>query len=798
MADVFTPTTIVYEGIWTDWSRGNVWGLTWTLCPTQAIIVTNALAVFVTISAIRLWTIIRFILSELSASEQPDLTPHLRKKQVILRNAGSDLATAWLMGNLFWSSRRTTNNKKSWSTLGIALFALIFAVTFWIAGVFSNKAISASLPNGSSAVLAQSKQCGILNQTYSDIAKNGLFSTKHEFDLFVQNAAKQKYDMQLSLGYAQECYLTQTSVKSTSMSSACNTFKAPILNWTISYGDSCPFAPQLCHKDSDVIVLDTGLIDSHDHLGINASPKDRLKYQRRTTCAVLDDSGHITGWDGVIVNASSPRPPADTAYANYGPSLYKNTNYTYSYSNFGSFYDQFSAQVTLPYQLDVELAYAPADPPLSLSDFDPISELMQPRADLNLFFLGFTGTYLAPIDDPWFSAHNESHVPNSFDFLESRFSRDAAISTLACTEQHRFCSDNKTCTHFGGFDQVQSNLTFNNSLSPHQNASFDRMLRAITSASMRNIVQNLQGTTTPMLATNVSLGGTSGAVVSTKLPNDQWTLEVNFWHSIAMAQFQRSIVQWATGQAVPYPQYDGIEYLLPPTEEQDKWFCKSLVIQSMVYQSFSFVAMILIVVFGLLIIIVSLAVEELAAVLRKCLKRSVPYRGWDQFDMLSDRTPIHPRFPHRANSSRRQSVRGIGLRLGGTVQETQQAVNQQSRSQQPGSRQSGSRAADFVVDDSPTLPLSDRTIPIITYQPSSSRIVSTQTSQAPPRPKRESWQAISISEFEMMPAVARIPARGNGDERRTLRPPPRLAPIITQPFPKHWRSNTTVKNDTRV
>jgi hypothetical protein len=727
MTDALNPGANVYEGIWTDWSRGKTWGLTWTLCPTQATILTNALAVFVTITGIRLWTIIRYALYHLGASAQPAMTPTFRKTQVILRNAGSDLATAWLMFKLGWSSAKRDNKKRSCSSYGMGLFALIYAILFWVAGVFSNKAISASTSNGTWSVLAQSKACGVWNETYLDIIENAVFESEFNYNLFVQRAAKSEFDMQASLAYASECYLSPNP--SEKLSSSCMTLKTAKLDWTTSYNGSCPFEAHLCHKSAKAIVLDTGYIDSHEDLGINASPKDRIKYRRMTRCAVLEDGEHVTGWNGNLVDVGSTKPVSETAYALYGPSQYKGTNWTYSYSNFPSFYDAFSTQVTLPYQLDSEVAYALADPQWSPSDFDPVPALAQDDADIVLFFLSYVGKYLGEVDDPWFAAHREEKYSNAAGFLQSRFSKDAAISTLGCAVQHQFCTTNDTCTQLLGFDQVQNNATFSASFTDRQNATFDRILRAVSASNLYWVVMNLAGTTTPMLATSVTQSGGSGAVLSTKLPDDQWTLEVNFWHSISLAQLQRTIAQFVTGQVAPEPQL--FPYLLPPTLEQDKWFCKNFIIPSMVFQSFKLVTIIMIIVFGTLIIIVSLTIEDLEAVVRKCMKRPPPPRNWDRFDMLGERTPMRTQFEFEESSHnlvphRPKSNPGIGIRA---------------------------NVAGLNLNrlSSPTLPPEDRFIPVLKASRDDHKSV--ELKPAPPplppfRPARDSWFAISLNEFD--------------------------------------------------
>lgn len=752
MADASDAAANIFEGVWTDWSKGSTLGLTWTLPPTQAILLTNALAVFVTLSGIQFWAIIRYTLYQLSASTPPEmLTPHLHKRRVILRNATSDLATARLMLNLAWSSRRSSG-RRSLSSYSIGLLAIIYALLFMTAGIFSNKAISAGSTQAGSRVLSRSKSCGVWNQTYYDIAEYQNYSTEEEFGLLVQYKAKKAYDIELSFEYAQECYLSQSHTHY--MSPVCNTFKTPKLDWKTHEG-LCPFQSQICHNKSEVAVLDTGYVDSHDHLGINANPKDRLKYRRITTCAVLNDAYYVTGWNGEVVNSSSPKPSLETAKANYGPSINKGTDYTYSISNFASFYDNFTAQVTNPYQLDVEQAWSPAEPQWSTSDFEPIPELAQTSADLTLLFLSFTGMYMKQVDDPWFSAQNKKLFNSGFSFFEERYERGRAISTLGCTEKHKFCTNNNTCTEFLGLDQVQNVNSFNAALTPHQNATFDRMIRAVAYSGLWHVIENLSLTTTPMLASNSIYSGNSGTVLSESLPDDQWKIELDYWHSIAMAQLQRTVVQWATGQIAAEPQY--VRYLLPPTEEQDKWFCKNLIISSIVYQSFSIVAIILILGFGTLVIVASLTVESLAALIAKCFRKPAPRKTWDYDDMLGDRSPWRPQPPPKDEGFR------------------------------PASRQRGRsethelKIMTMVPNNnrmsSPTLPPEDLTLSFV-----DGRINSAYLPEPPPRPARDSWMAISLknADFAMPEMCMKTP----NDDREWMFPRPlpksRPPPLITK------------------
>lgn len=652
MAEALDAAATIYEGIWTDWSKSNkAWGLTWTLCPEHAVLVTNALAVLVTLVGSQLWSISRFVLHQAGSrrGSKPS-TPNHKKQQVILRNTNIDLATARLMSYLAWKLWRA-QSRVSPRTISIAIFAFLHAILFMVAGTFSNLAISADDSTEGWFVLSRSPTCGVWNETYLGIVDAGNnVESEETLALSVEYIAKKSNNVQLSLEYAKKCYLSPDA--NDYMSSICKTLKKPRLDWTTRRNGTCPFEAQMCHRDSSVIVLDTGIIDSHDDLGINAASEDRLKYHRITQCMVLNDTDYILGWDG-YVDPQEANKTSQAARAFFGRSLYKKTDWTYSYSNFASYFDNFSVQVTQPYQMDMEIAWARSDPQWSISEFEPIDELKLDSDDLSLLFLGFGGVYMDEINDPWFSAHQDESFSGVPEILSVRYSRDAAISTVACTERHQFCTHNDVCTPFGGFDQVQNDNEFNAALRPNANATFDRMLRAVTVGGIRSVVDGLSLSNTPLLANERV--ATGSFVISLGLPDDQWEREIYYWHAIAMAQIQQTIVQYATGQVAPRA-----DQLLPPQSDQDKWFCQNLLIPSTVYQSFSILKIVLIVVFGVLIIVISLSIETLARWVRTCLRRESIEPDWDEDDMLKLRKDMRESMWKR--SPRSTPRLGLGVR----------------------------------------------------------------------------------------------------------------------------------------
>ncbi|OAP61564.1 hypothetical protein AYL99_03767 [Fonsecaea erecta] len=615
MAQAWDPAAYVHEGLWTNFTKGGIRGLTLTLCPKNAALLTSSLTLFITLSGGQLWTIIRFTLHQLQALPKPKDSRELHnQQQLILRNATTDLATMRLLLNLVWAYR-WGKRKGSSRSIQIASLALIHAIIFMVAGAFSSTFL-----NAGPSVLSRSDRCGVWDEAYYEIAAahNVNPTSAENFSLSVQYIIKQEHDVQLSLEYAQKCYLTTPPYY---MASTCNTIQKPSLAFS-NYTSECPFQPQLCHNKSDSIVFDTGIINSHDDLGINAHPEDRLTYQRITTCAVLNSTGYMSGWDGS--NDSTDEP----AYAYFGSSA--EGNYTYSYSNFASLYTDYTPKVTVAYQLYAALAYGPVPEAQSPSqgDFEPLPELKNNSADVILFFLSYTGRYVEAIEDPWFLANRLHLVESDFPLVRSQYSRDSPISTLGCTEQHKFCTNSGKCTPFLGFDQVQHVDAFNFALTAHQNVTFDRMLRAVTASSLRQIVHFLALTSTPLLAMNSN--GVQSHTLSLKLPNNQWQLELNYWHSIAMAQLQRIIVEWGTGQIAPEPQF-----LIRPQTEPDAWFCKNLMIPSTVYQSFSLLAIILTLTLGSLVILISLTIENCLGWAQGRFSRGLARREyWNRDNML--------------------------------------------------------------------------------------------------------------------------------------------------------------------
>lgn len=619
MPQPLDPATYVHQGFWINWTKGKTQGLTLTLSPVNANVLIAMLALFVTTSGGQLWTIIQFTLHQIRASDGSRSSSMLHhQQQVVLRNTSTDLATARRLCNLAWSWRKKAV-KSFRSSMAAVLLAVVHFVFMMIIG-----ALSASIAGTGQAVLLRSPYCGIWNETYFEIAGNGINpTTDGTFALSLEFISKKVHDVQLSLGYAQECYMSQASY---SMFSSCSTFQQSRLNWTTLRTEPCHFGSLACAEGSKTIMFDTGLIDSHNDLGINANYNDRLGYRRVTNCAVLNDTAYTTNWEDQNY-LTDAQQSMKTAKAYYGRSLLEQTEWTYTYSNFADVYTNFSGQVTSPYQVDSQIAYGESPNP-SISTFEPLSEYKQPYADLVLLFLSYNGRYIGPVDDPWFSAHQVQLTNSRAAIAAKTYVRDRPITTVGCTEQHQVCTTGRKCTSLLGFDQVQDSVMSKFNLTTNQNVTLDRIMRAVTASSMREVIEGLKISNAPMLAINLT--ATASSTLSLVPPPHQWELEADYWYSIAMAQLQRTIVEYGTGQIAA-----NTKYILPPATNGDRWFCQNLMIQGTAFQSFSVLALTLVLVVGTLIVVLSLTIEALASYIQKRLNRgSAGMKIWDDHDML--------------------------------------------------------------------------------------------------------------------------------------------------------------------
>ncbi|KAI1423179.1 hypothetical protein F5Y12DRAFT_786163 [Xylaria sp. FL1777] len=254
----------VYLGIWTNWSRGPIFGATFTATKEYGNLLISFTALFIGFVASRFWSTVCLGLHRLYSTSNPgDLIYH--RRQVTLRNSTAPEAGLWTIVKLLWAWRKL-RVKCLTQILPVGILALFCLTAFTIAGVFSSS-ISNAIGD---EVLIQSSN-------YSTIRSSFMSE-------FLSNAAN----------YAQQCYDTESSISSNASTIACNKFVVKNLpTASVNHSARCPFDEKLCHNRTSNIRLDTGHI-SNDELGFNIPGSDGFAWRYVLHCAPLTTKGYTT------------------------------------------------------------------------------------------------------------------------------------------------------------------------------------------------------------------------------------------------------------------------------------------------------------------------------------------------------------------------------------------------------------------------------------------------------------------------------------------------------------------------
>jgi len=150
------------------------------------------------------------------------------------------------------------------------ILALVSGAAVLIGGIFSSKITS----DTSSEVLIKGKNCAALVPMIGDF----------------ENAIRylQPYQAQRATAfsnYALQCYTNSSN------SEDCDLYLKPSISMKVDRNASCPFSNEMCKLQSENIRIDTGYINSHHDLGINAPPDERFEMRYVYQCAPIVSEG---------------------------------------------------------------------------------------------------------------------------------------------------------------------------------------------------------------------------------------------------------------------------------------------------------------------------------------------------------------------------------------------------------------------------------------------------------------------------------------------------------------------------
>jgi hypothetical protein len=248
-----------YTGPWINWSHGVILGATLTLPSKYGGLLAAFLAIYVSFAGHMFWRLLSFVLHQIYTTKPGSKRDGLHhQRQVILRNNGGAADAFWEFAKLPVNWRGRTH-QPFLRVFAFAFLAALNVSVFSVASIFTSEITKG--PGNSTIILGPA--CGGYTVTPdNNSSKTSGFSSKILADTY--EAAT----------YVRQCYGENTTA-----SLACNLYNRRSLSFTTNPNATCPFPSDLCiFNNQSAFSMDTGLVDSHSDLVVNARPEHRIKY----------------------------------------------------------------------------------------------------------------------------------------------------------------------------------------------------------------------------------------------------------------------------------------------------------------------------------------------------------------------------------------------------------------------------------------------------------------------------------------------------------------------------------------
>lgn len=298
----------VYLGVWTNWSKGQLFGATLTLSRQDGDLLIAFVAFFVTFVGTRFWRICCVVFHLLYSSHSPqDGLYHQR--QAIFRNASNAESGLVSFLQMAWAWKRSSR-RTLLRMLAPFVVTLCCVLGFIIASGFSSR-VSTGTGN---EVLISSDFCGWLNSSIP--MSQDLIEDVFRPGVYLESVAQSSY--------AKECYMANAS----SVLDCSTLIKKNLASRiVIDTHSPCPFTGGLCRSNDSNLMIDSGYLDSNDDFGLNAPPDKRFQFRHVAQCAPLSTENRTSTY-----NISSDR--SYTRY-HFGPFHVQEQwrEYSYEYIN---------------------------------------------------------------------------------------------------------------------------------------------------------------------------------------------------------------------------------------------------------------------------------------------------------------------------------------------------------------------------------------------------------------------------------------------------------------------------------
>ncbi|KAH8656594.1 hypothetical protein BGZ60DRAFT_434967 [Tricladium varicosporioides] len=503
---------------------------------------------------------------------------HLR--QILLRSGLPSSAVFWHLIEMAWSWRRSTTNSMKRS-LPVIVVATLHMNLLFVASIFSSR-----VAHVNEIVLIRPSLCGWIVSPLASVS-NRIPGQVTQEALESSNAlaVATRWSYTQSLQYSRNCYQNTSAFTL----DQCNKYIVPRLKSRVNREAPCPFKEGVC--TTAAFEIDSELIDSHIHLGINAYPGDRLQLRKVTSCAPFPlEEKYSSDW----TNGSYGEPPGMFhRYYYIGPGFDQNDTINFSTLPFTFQITAYNI-TTLPgsgvYNAFF-FVFSPGN--LTESTFQPIEDFYRDDADVNILSLVNSVAYTGEVTDPLFKAWISGEmVPGPGQYWIS----NRTLSGLGCVEQYQFCSS-KSCTNLVGYYQLNDSIIQSLNLNKRQSATFKLLQQALWASRIRAMDTFLAGDW--LLAKDKLYGN---ILLSSPLEENHWQMEVANIHNVTLALLQRRIVEHALPPPQNWPLAGVNKYISPPELPDEKQLCKIQMIHSSNYKSFSAFGVAFIIFGGLFLI----------------------------------------------------------------------------------------------------------------------------------------------------------------------------------------------------
>ncbi|KAK2597555.1 hypothetical protein N8I77_012334 [Diaporthe amygdali] len=602
----------IYQGVWTNWSRGRIMGPTLTLDRVYGNLLIAFTATFVGIVATATWRISCLCFHRIYSTSDPRDALH-HQRQAILRNSASAASGLWTLSKLAWTWRRDSEQLLA-RTLPVSIFSGLCFCLFTIAAGFSSS-ISSRVGK---EVLLDGHDCGVV---YGGYTTNETISALDAYGSQTINNA---------LNYAQECYS-----RNPTGNTDCTNFIKDHLPGTMDKDAACPFQDGMCRNNQDNLLLDSGYFDSRESFGLNTPDSQRIFFRTTLHCAPVTTAGFSK-------NVSTPVNNY-TQYL-YGPSA-EQIYYTWQVEDMNAQYlrreDNEVGPIAWDMSLSIISAYTENKTAIypGFGNFVPDPMLFRPDADLHLIFLSGNGVaFYEPTMDPWYRGFvpwgKVRNYEPSGQWTKNVYRPDEAASPLGCIQQYQWCNAEHKCGELSSFHDARNTAApfFDTPLealdgywdiSGQKSSQWAWLEYIIYSAADLRILHQL-GAASLASRRNFGMGYMS------QIPPDQWKIDVTYWWATLMAATQAAFVNAVHGPKDP----SLLQMTLRPLNKYMESLCHNQKILSTDYTSFSLFGLYFTFTVGVLIIFVSYLLEPIF----ECLARRRKHEEYKYLEWTGNET----------------------------------------------------------------------------------------------------------------------------------------------------------------